>query len=174
MTAKGTVWTLKCYFVFYYNLFETCWNWGFWPWDELKLTICTMTHSRHAETNNLDHNVYCDHNIFRGCWNRQFWPWHIPDMRKQTILTMTYSSHADTDNFDHNVFQTCWNLQFWPWHITDMLKLTICTAWQIPDMLKLTIWTRTHSSMLKCSILTMIQGRPGEFIHLAHLLHKCP
>jgi hypothetical protein len=94
MMAKDTVWTHMCYFVFYYNLFMTCWNWGFWPWhvpDMLKLMIVTIKYSRHAET----------------------------DMLKLTILTMTYYSHSEADNLYlyHDTFLTCWNWQFWPGYI---------------------------------------------------------
>jgi hypothetical protein len=69
MTAKGTVWThmLFCFFLRHIS-------------DMLKLTIVTITFSRHAETDNFDHKC-------------------IPDMLKLTILTMTYYSHAEDEKF---------------------------------------------------------------------------
>jgi hypothetical protein len=47
----------------------------------LKLTILTMTHSSHAETDDFFHDT------FQSCWNWWFWPWHIPVMLKLLFLT---------------------------------------------------------------------------------------
>jgi hypothetical protein len=67
----------------------------------LKLTVCTMTHNIHAETDDFDQDT------LRG----------VP---KCSILAVTYFSHAENDNFyhetfryaemadfDHDIFQTC-------------------------------------------------------------------
>jgi hypothetical protein len=45
----------------------------------LKQTVLTMTYSRHAETDDFDHN------IFQAYWNLLFWPWDITAMLKLTI-----------------------------------------------------------------------------------------
>jgi hypothetical protein len=55
----------------------------------LKLTILTVTNSRHAETDYVDTTN-----------SRQ-------DVLKLIILTVTNSRHAETDYFDHDKFKTC-------------------------------------------------------------------
>jgi hypothetical protein len=53
----------------------------------LKLTLLTMTHSSHAETDDFDLDTF------------------QPCMLKLTILIMTYSSQAETYDFDLDTFQ---------------------------------------------------------------------
>jgi hypothetical protein len=65
--------------IFFYALFQPCWNWLYWPRPfsaMLKLTLLTTP-------------------PFQSCWNWLFWPCPFPVMLKLT--------------FDHAPFQPCWN-----------------------------------------------------------------